>query len=122
MRLHVCIYLIKRDRSLKASLIMRARQQTHSTTSRASGDCPCIHFRGAIPTDPDVRLAAFGLYEDIWRGGWGPCKGTFVCPVGLSADRTDGCDVDQVVVGVVFVEYWRMTEVEEDVVVGEWLV
>jgi len=122
MRLHVRICLIKRDRSLKASLIVRTRQQIHSTTSRASGNCPCIYFRRSIPANPDVCLTAFGLHEDVWRGGWRACEGIFVCPIGLSADGTDGCNVDQIVVGVVFVEDWRVAEVEEDVVVGEWLV
>jgi len=122
MRLHVRICLIKRDRSLKASLVMRARQQTHSTTSRAGGNCPRVHFRSAIPADRDVGLTAFSLHEDVWRGGWRACEGIFVCSIGLSADGADGCHVDQVVVSVVFVEDWRMAEVEEDVVVGEWLV
>jgi len=122
MRLHVRICLIKRDRSLKASLVMRSRQKSHCATRRASTDRPRVHFRGAIPADPNVCLAAFCLHEDIWRGGRRACEGIFVCSVGLSADGADGCDVDQIVVGVVFVEDWRVAEVEEDVAVGEWLV
>ena len=98
---------------------MRARQKSHCATSRASTDGPRFHFRRTVPADPDVSLAAFGLHKDVWRSGWRACEEVLVCSIGLSTDGADGCDVDQVVIGVILVEDWRVAEVEEDVVVRE---